>query len=385
MLTQAAGTRRDPLLTDVFGDHGYKTLGPCVISGVLGSGGAGTVYRARHLNLEMDVAVKCLEPGVMKRNEKSLARFQREARIAARINHPNVTRVYELSECDGLHYLVMEYVEGENARQRVARKGPLSVDEGLKIAMGAARGLAEAHRHDTVHRDVKPDNILISSRGEVKITDMGLAKSLTDPVELTQEKSRLGTPRYMPPEQWEGTKNVSTATDVWALGASLYFLLAGEDAIKGESIPEVWLNIGTRKFPSIEEKRKDVPEDVKALIERATRRDPSKRYSSARELLEALEECMKNAAVDLGDPEAVFRMSRSPMVSPPPERALAQMNFSLDSVHKYRRNASSSGIDEQVTTIMCSSDMINIPQDRASYLPDGGICCREAGKAIPVQ
>ncbi|MCK5940534.1 MAG: serine/threonine protein kinase, partial [Planctomycetes bacterium] len=138
--------------------EGYKVLPPCVLYGKIGQGGMGAVYRGRHLNLDIDVAVKCLKPDLTGEDEQFVVRFKREARSAARINHQNVVRVFDVSEEGGLHYIVMELVQGETARQRVQRKGKLSVGEALEILHGAAAGLGEAHGKGFIHRDIKPDN-----------------------------------------------------------------------------------------------------------------------------------------------------------------------------------------------------------------------------------
>ncbi|MFT7463744.1 MAG: serine/threonine protein kinase, partial [Pseudohongiellaceae bacterium] len=173
--------RTDPLLRDVPDGEGHKVLdGRYVLFEVLGRGGMGVVYRAHHLGLDVEVAIKCLDPSLAHGDEQFVLRFEREARAAARVKNAHVVAVQDVSWASGLHYIAMEFVAGENARQRVQRKGGLALGEALAIALGASRGLAAAHSAGLVHRDVKPDNILVSCTGEVKIADLGLAKFADD-------------------------------------------------------------------------------------------------------------------------------------------------------------------------------------------------------------
>jgi predicted ATPase/Tfp pilus assembly protein PilF len=310
---------KDPLLVKVPEVEGYKVLGPCILYEVLGRGGMGVLYRGRHLNLDVDVAVKCLDPGLLVRDEEFVFRFQREARLAARMNHANVVRVYDVSESSGVHYLIMEYVEGEDARRRVHRKGPLPVQVALQVIEGAARGLAEAHRCGMVHRDIKPDNILISDGGEVKIADLGLAKAISSETGVTLESTLMGTPRYMPPEQWDDIRSAGPQADIWALGATLYFLLLGEDAIQGEGVYQVMNRLSKEPFPDIREKEPDVPEEVARIIVRATRRDPSSRYPTVEDMMVDIREILGDERVDLCDTAGMEGRDRSTVESPPQE------------------------------------------------------------------
>src|SRR5262245_32237081 len=175
----------DELLTTVPILEGCKVLPPCALYARLGRGGMGAVYRGRHVRLEIDVAVKLLAPRVHVGPEDKpafVARFHREARLAASITHQNLVKTLEVESRYGLEYLVMEFVRGETARERVMRKGRLAEEEALAILLGAAQGLGKAHSEGVTHRDIKPDNILISVKGEVKVADMGLAKA-TDGVD----------------------------------------------------------------------------------------------------------------------------------------------------------------------------------------------------------
>ncbi|MBL9078637.1 MAG: serine/threonine protein kinase [Planctomycetes bacterium] len=313
--------------------EGYKVLPPCVIYGKIGQGGMGAVYRGRHLNLDIDVAVKCLKPELVGGDDQFVVRFRREARAAAQINHQNVIRVFDVAEDQGLHYLIMELVQGETARERVARKGKLAVGEALEIVYGAALGLAEAHRKGFVHRDIKPDNIMISSSGQVKVADLGLAKPQVRDDHasmLSGTNVVMGTPQYMPPEQWESTAAVTAAADVWALGATLYYLLVGGEAIQKDSLPKIMQRILLQPFPDAREKRSDVPADVAAVIAKATATAIADRYADAQELADAIQD-LGTRRESLRDKGAAPTGSVSNQVlSPPPATTLAKIKFWLD-------------------------------------------------------
>ncbi len=263
----------------------------------------GVVYRARHLNLDIDVAVKVLRVGP-ETDSRHIARFQREAKAAARIDAQNVVRVLDVGEMRGVYYIIMEYVPGENARRFVRRVGSLTAIEVAFVGREAARGLAEAHRTGIIHRDVKPDNILISRHGSVKVSDFGLAGvrddltpftscALSGDARLTQTGKILGTPMYMAPEQWLGNRP-SPATDIWGLGATLYFLLTGEDpSVAGRPCGL------EAAFPDVRRRRRDVPRSLVSIISRATMRTPSGRYLSAADLASDLEREIGGRKVEL--------------------------------------------------------------------------------------
>lgn len=282
----------DDMLADIPEVAGRKVLPPCVLLERLGRGGMGGVYRARHLNLAIDVAVKLMKPQLIADNPDFVVRFRREAQSAAAIRHQNVISVYDVSEHAGIHYIIMELVVGETARQRVQRCGPLPLDEALQIAVEAARGLGAAHALGIVHRDVKPDNLLIARSGAVKVADLGLAKlTLGASASMVSAANHvMGTASYMPPEQWESSE-VGPTADVWALAATLYYLLAGADAFDARdgNYVRVMSQIVTKPFPDVRSKRADVPEEVAALLARASAKEPAARHADANEFAAAIE------------------------------------------------------------------------------------------------
>jgi serine/threonine protein kinase len=322
----------DPWLRDAPVIEGFKVLDPAILYRRVGKGGMGAVYRGRHLKLDLDVAVKCLRPSLAQEDPAYVRRFQHEARLAASLTHQNVVRVMDVHQQHGLHYLVMEFVRGETAQERVERKGQLAEVEALTIALGACAGLAEAHARGIVHRDIKPDNVLISIDGRVKLADLGLARATiaTDGRSAASVDSAiLGTPQYMPPEQWVSAK-VGPAADVWAVGATLWFLLAGDHAINGDSYLEMARAIQDVDFPSLRSRRPDLRNDVHELIERCLRRTPGERFASARDLLAALRRLVDADEATLSDPDVVARHEGDRTVTPPPRETLLRIRARIE-------------------------------------------------------
>jgi formylglycine-generating enzyme required for sulfatase activity len=335
---------RDPNLERATEVEGYRVLPPCVLYGKIGQGGMGAVYRGRHLNLDIDVAVKLLKPGLTEGEEEFVLRFKREARSAAQINHQNVVRVFDVAEDQGVHYLVMELVQGETARERVGRKGALAVGEALQVVYGAALGLNEAHQKGFVHRDIKPDNIMVAANGQVKLADLGLAKPTIrrDDSLMSVAGVVMGTPQYMPPEQWQDSSAVTEASDVWALGATLYFLLVGEEAIARDALPAVMNRICNRPFPDPRDKKKDIPDDVAELVLRATAREPDKRFLDAGEFAAAIE-ALKTRREALRDNANEPGEEQMTLLSPPPAKTLARIKFWLEEQTKKARTERQTG------------------------------------------
>ncbi len=299
----------DPLLRALPTVEGYKLLPPCLVTGKLGGGGMGMVYRGYHTKLETDVAIKVLSPLVASQDERFVDRFQREARLAARIapDNPNLIHVYDVAESFGLHYIVMELVRGETLRERVKRKGKLTEREALSIMAGAANGLAAAHTRGVVHRDVKPDNLMVTREGRVKVADLGLAKA-----DATADQSMsvvMGTPKYMAPEHWTGMENVTPATDVWALGATLYFMLKGDDPFPGSSQ-------GAR-FPDLKTNLPALSAPCRALLQRCVAADPAERYVDAAVLLEAIRTQWPEREEKLADADAGKGSMRATTINQP--------------------------------------------------------------------
>lgn len=263
-----------------------KSLGKYELVSPLGQGGMGVVWRARHTELGRDVAIKVMLAGEHA-SEEMLARFRREARLAAKLQDPGIVTVFDCGNEGRLHYFVMELVEGQSLKELLAN-GPLPVDRAVRIAAEAARALGAAHDSGVVHRDVKPGNLLIDTKGRVRVADFGLAKDLSD-ASLTATGTVVGTPSYMAPEQAAGeTSLISPRTDVYALGAVLYEMLTGRPPFTGTALA-VLRQIDAEAPTSPSTRNSAIPSAVEAVVMRALAKEPENRYANARELAMALE------------------------------------------------------------------------------------------------
>ncbi|MGA9625350.1 MAG: serine/threonine-protein kinase, partial [Bryobacteraceae bacterium] len=254
---------------------GTMLAGRYRIAGLLGRGGMGEVYRATDLTLGQVVALKFL-PEATARDERLLARFYNEVRIARQVAHPNVCRVYDIGQVDGLHYISMEYVDGEDLASLLRRIGRLPVDKALETARKLCAGLAAAHEKGVLHRDLKPANIMIDGRGQVLIMDFGLAGFSGQ----LQGDIRSGTPAYMSPEQLAGTE-VTVRSDIYSLGLVLYELFTGKRAFEAASLMEL-MEMQERAAPaSVTTLVKDLDPAVERAIQRCLQPDPRQRPASA--------------------------------------------------------------------------------------------------------
>jgi serine/threonine-protein kinase len=248
-----------------------------------------SVYKARDALLERHVALKILHEQYSN-DEDFVERFKREARSVAQLQHPNIVTVIDRGEEDGRQFIVFEYIEGENLKEHVVRKGRLDVSEALEIADEVARGLAFAHGQGLIHRDVKPQNVLLNGDGRAKVTDFGIARTL-DVDGMTQTGTILGTSNYIAPEQASG-QPVDAHSDVYALGAVLYELLAGEVPFPGESFVAVAMKHMHEPAPNLLDVRRDVPLRVAAAVDRALEKDPEQRFPTMDAFAAELEACL---------------------------------------------------------------------------------------------
>ena len=271
-----------------------QTLGKYEIIEELGHGGFATVYRARDTTLEREVALKVLDPLLM-RDEAFVARFQQEARAAASLEHPHIVPIYEVGEGDGRLFIAMRLVRGPSLAKRLATQGRFPWEETLDILRQVSDALAYAHEEDVIHRDIKPHNILLDERSGAMLSDFGFAR-LVGTSSLTQSLSGgiVGTPAYIPPEIWEGVK-ATPATDVYALACVVYEMLTGEVLFGGET-PMAVMRAHDRGAELPEEWPIDVPLDMGGVLTRALARQMEERYASVPEFLGALEE-LQTAAV----------------------------------------------------------------------------------------
>src|SRR5437667_1106989 len=262
------------------------------LEGEIGRGGMGVVYRARDERLKRGVAVKVLPPDLAFREEIRI-RFLREAETAARLSHPHVVPIYSVGESpDGLVYFVMAYIDGEPLSARLQRRGRLPTDEARRILIETSDALGAAHALGIIHRDVKPDNILLEgSRGRVVVTDFGIAKALssTSTGALTGTGVAIGTPHYMSPEQAAGEREIDGRSDLYSLGVVGYQVLVGQLPFTAPTVPGLLMKQITEPPPMITDRRPDCPDDLAACVMRCLEKEPEARWPTADALRRALE------------------------------------------------------------------------------------------------
>jgi hypothetical protein len=288
--TQSWVTHSDlPALADVpqaLRDHSrYRILRP------LGRGGMGVVYQAEHRVMERLVAVKVISRALVDHPEM-LERFHREVRAAAKLNHPNIVKAYDAEQAGDLQLLAMEYIEGRSLADVLAKKGPLPIANACHYVRQAALGLQHAFEQGMVHRDLKPQNLMLTLKGEIKILDFGLAKLASEQArpggDLTRDNVVMGTPEYMAPEQAVNTKAADIRADIYALGCTLFCLLTGRPPFVGDSSLAIIVAQAQDAPPQVESLRPDVPGPLAALVGRMLAKDPAARPQTPKEVAVAL-------------------------------------------------------------------------------------------------
>jgi serine/threonine-protein kinase len=263
---------------------------------VVGTGGMSSVYRAHDRLLERDVALKVLHEQFGEDGEH-VERFRHEARAVASLSHPNIVTVIDRGEQDGRQFIVFEYVAGENLKNLIERDAPLPEHEAVELGLQIARALAFAHEHGLVHRDVKPQNVLIADGSEPKVTDFGIARSLDVREGITQTGTVLGTSDYIAPEQARGSR-ASVQTDIYSLGVVLYELLTGELPFRGENFVAVAMRHINDPVPSVRALRPDVSPRLDAAIQKAMAKEPRARFASMDEFAAELEASLASPAAN---------------------------------------------------------------------------------------
>ncbi|WP_417391050.1 protein kinase domain-containing protein [Gimesia sp.] len=272
-------------------------LGNYLILDKIGAGGMGDVYLAEHRRMERRVALKTL-PAAMTRDTQSILRFQREVKAAAKLTHPNIVTAYDADEANGVHYFVMEYVEGIDLSAVVKKRGLLNVDVAVDYILQAAKGLEFAHNKGVIHRDIKPANLLLDNAGTIKILDMGLARIEEEAHEipatqLTQDGSVMGTVDYMAPEQAKDTHTADARSDIYSLGCSLYYLLTGESVYRGSTMVNRIMAHQNDPIPSLTGKHILISQDVDAVFQKMVAKKPEDRFQSMSEVIVAIENCIQ--------------------------------------------------------------------------------------------
>jgi serine/threonine-protein kinase len=286
-----------------------RSLGEYRILRRLGEGGMGAVYLGYHEGQGRQVAIKVL-PDQLAGNQAYVERFYREARSGALLNHPNIVRGLTVGQdkASKKHYIVLEYVDGPSALGLLEQPGRLSVGDAVHIALDVARALEHAHSRNIIHRDIKPDNILITRSGVAKLSDLGLAKRTDEASHLTATRQGFGTPYYMPYEQAINAKHADARSDIYALGATLYHLVTGEVPFPGANHLEVMDKKERGEFPPAGSYNPSVPVQLELILDRMLARNPDDRYQTASELIVDLERSRLAAPVlSFADPDLALQ------------------------------------------------------------------------------
>lgn len=255
----------------------------------IGEGGMANVYLANDKILERQVAIKVLR-GDLSADDKFIRRFEREAQSVSNLSHPNIVEVYDVGIEDGDHYIVMEYIEGKTLKQLLKKRESLTLPEVIDIMTQLTDGIAHAHESYIIHRDIKPQNIMIEDNGLIKITDFGIAMAL-NATQLTQTNSVMGSVHYLPPEQASG-KGSTVKSDIYSLGILMYELLTGNVPFKGDNAVEIALKHMKDKIPSIRKQNPSIPQSVENILLKAAAKNPRNRYDSARDMHEDFIHCL---------------------------------------------------------------------------------------------
>ena len=273
---------------------------------LIGEGGMANVYLARDTILDRKVAVKILR-GDLADDEKFVRRFQREAISASSLSHPNIVEIYDVGEDDGNFYIVMEYIEGKTLKQLIKKRGVLSLPETIDIMMQLLDAIASAHDSYIIHRDIKPQNIMIKDSGLVKITDFGIAMALNSGA-LTQTNSVMGSVHYLPPEQASG-KGSTIRSDIYSLGILMFEMLTGKVPFKGDTAVEIALKHMKEPLPSVRALNPVVPQSVENIILKAAAKNPKNRYKDVRDMKDDIKTCLDEKREN--EKKVVFRYPES--------------------------------------------------------------------------
>ena len=256
----------------------------------VGEGGMANVFLANDIILDRKVAVKVLR-GDLSTDDKFIRRFQREALSVSNLSHPNIVEVYDVGEEDGEYYIVMEYLSGKTLKQLLKKRETLTLTEVIDIMSQVTDGISHAHEAYIIHRDIKPQNIMIEDNGLIKVTDFGIAMAL-NATQLTQTNSVMGSVHYLPPEQASG-KGSTIKSDIYSMGILMYELLTGNVPFKGDNAVEIALKHMKEKIPSIRKQNPAIPQSVENILLKATAKNPRNRYESARQMHEDLIHCLE--------------------------------------------------------------------------------------------
>jgi serine/threonine-protein kinase len=348
-------------------DAGAK-LGRYEIRSQVGAGGMGEVYLAQDTKLDRKVALKILPPSLAEDTDR-MSRFVREAKLASALNHPNIITIHEIGEIDGVHFIATEFIEGETLTIQLQRESP-SLKSTLEIGLQVASALDVAHRAGIVHRDIKPDNIMVRHDGIVKVLDFGLVKlTATDRSEVDREAETklqvktsmgviMGTVAYMSPEQARG-QEIDARTDIWSLGCVLYQMLTHQQPFQGETMVDVWAKIINQEPASILAHRSDTPAELERIIAKTVRKDRDERYQSAKELFNDLQQLQTRLLVESeiirsGSGERIAQIQPSPFLNSIAVLPFTNLNAEKDNEYF------SEGLTEEIIMNLSKLQMLKV-------------------------
>ncbi len=322
------------------GRFNHLVLGDYTILDRIGEGGMGQVFKALHRRLDRFAAIKILSDSAL-HDRRSIERFHQEVRTAAQITHPNIVITYDASEQNGIHYLVMEYVDGQDVATVLEKNGTLSVSQAIDVILQTARGLAYAHSRRIIHRDIKPGNLLLDHQGNVKILDMGLARITSEKLplattaaeRLTNAGQVMGTLDFMPPEQAENAQQADERSDIYSLGCTLYLLLVGRVPYPAESFVESIMAHREAPVPSLRARCPNAPEWLEEACRKCMNKRPDDRYQSVTELMDVIERNLKPSDL-FAKSEAGVRMAISRVRSFMQAQGVAFSNPEVDTVYR---------------------------------------------------
>jgi serine/threonine protein kinase len=312
----------------------WLVFGEYLVLDQIGAGGMGQVFKAQHRRMERIVALKVLPPSSVK-SPDSVKRFHREVKAAAKLEHPNIVTAYDAGEANGVHFLVMQYVDGQDLNSLVKKNGPMGVAQAVEYITQAACGLAYAHSEGVIHRDIKPGNLLVDKKGVLKILDMGLARiddsasaMMAAQEGLTQSGQVMGTVDYMAPEQAFDTRQADARSDIYSLGCTLYRMLTGMPLYEAETLVQKILAHREQAIPSIRTRRPEVSEALEQVVAKMLAKKPAERYQTMNEVVAGLEKVAGTLRVPSAEPQKTAATSGTVAGSParplPVAKPLAQ-------------------------------------------------------------
>ena len=266
---------------------GYK-VDRYLLLDLIGQGGMGRVYLARDTRLNRPVALKILSPERLS-NPRAIARFEREARVGAQLQHENLVRIYDFGESKGRYYLVMEYIEGKTIATLISERGPMPPATAVRLVRQVALGLDHAHRKGLIHRDVNPYNILVTHDGTAKLADLGLAIALAEEDRVTRDGATVGTFDYVAPEQARNSRAADARSDIYSLGCTIYHMITGQVPFPSPSLPEKLLGHQTIEPTPLCRMVRGVPEELSEIVQRMMKKLPDERYATPLQVALALE------------------------------------------------------------------------------------------------